>query len=235
MISIRYNKETDGFQVQGVVNLGILGNIENKEFTEDNIEIKKTLASYLSAVESNDDWSELLGNLFLRLKNGPKDGDSVAVILQDYYNEKIQELNKNIKQFNDMIWSQMFEWFLDIAYPFWEDERTIVPQYRGRDWSKEVDSLYTEKEGEIYEILQAYKLKSPNNGTVEKPDVEKLMREYFYMFNFDGLIENINIKYLGFYADFIEFEFEDNWDASIFCSTVGSLSGDFSLREWNNF
>ena len=61
------------------------------------------------------------------------------------------------------------------------------------------------------------------------------MREYFYMFNFDGLVENIHSKYLGFHFDFINFEFEDNWDASIFCATIGSLKGDFSLREWNNF
>ena len=182
-----------------------------------------------------DKKTKLLGNLYDYLKDGPEDGDAVAKILQDYYNKKIQELNQNTKQFNDLIWSQLFDWLLAIGFPFWEDERAIAPQYRGRDWSKEVEQLYTEKQDEILEILEEYTNSSPNNGTIQKPDVEKKMREYFYMFNFDGLMENINGKHFGFYLDFIEFEFDDNWDSSIFCSTVCSLSGDFSLREWNNF
>lgn len=40
MIHVRYDKETDGFQVKGTVNLGILGTMENKEYCEDNINVK---------------------------------------------------------------------------------------------------------------------------------------------------------------------------------------------------
>lgn len=234
MIHVRYDKETDGFQVKGTVNLGILGTMENKEYCEDNIEIRETREDFLEMIDYKA-YPSLMGNLYNCLKDKSRDGESIALILQDYYNEKLQELNKNMKQFNDMIWSQMFEWFIDLDYPFWEDERAIAPQYRGRDWSEEIEHLYKEKEDEIYEILQTYKCKIPNNGTVQKPDVEKKMREIFYMFNFDGLVENINIKLVRFYYDLLKFEFEDNWDASIFCSTVCSLNGDFSLKEWNNF
>lgn len=233
MINVRYNKETDEFQVKGIVNLGIIGTFENKEYEDNNICIRYPLAILLNEVTNKE--TKILGNLYYCLKDGARDGDSIARILQDYYNEKIQELNKNIKQFNDLIWSQLFDWFLAIDFAFWEDERAIAPQYRGSDWSEEVGRLYTEKQNEILEILKEYTNGSPNNGTIQKPDVEKKMREYFYMFNFDGLVENIHSKYLGFHFDFINFEFEDNWDASIFCATIGSLKGDFSLREWNNF
>lgn len=234
MIYIRYDKATDRFQVKGSINLGILGTIKNKEYGEANIEIRANLEDFLEMVDYKA-YPRLAGNLYMCLKDQPRDGESVALILQDYYNEKLRELNKNVKQFNDMILSQMFEWFVDIAYPFWEDERAIAPQYRGRDWSEEVEYLYTEKQDEIYELLQAYKMESPNNGTVQKPDVEQKMREIFYMFNFEGLIDNINLYYFGFYYDLLEFEFEDNWDASIFCSTVCKLNSDFSVKEWNNF
>lgn len=234
MISIRYNHETEEFQVKGTVNLGIIGTFENKEYGEGNIHIDNALWEFVNEADYNQS-PKLTGKLYYCLKDGQRDGDSIATILQNYYNEKLEELEKNIKQFNDLIWSQMFDWFLAVGFEFWEDERMLEPQYRGRDWSEEVEHVYTEKQHEIYEMLQAYKLGSPNNGTVQKPDIEKIMREYLYMFNFDGLIQNINRKYLRFYFDLIEFEFEDNWDASIFCSTVGSLSGDFSLKEWNNF
>lgn len=234
MINVRYDKETDGFQVKGTVNLGIVGTFENKEYDEDNIEIRETLEDFLGMIDY-EECPELMGELYYQLKDGLRDGDSVATILQDYYNGKMQELNKNIKQFNDLIWSQMFDWFLAVGFEFWEDDRMIAPQYRGRDWSEEVEHVYTEKQHEIYEMLRAYNWKIPNNGTVKKPDIEKKMREYLYMFNFDGLIENIKGKYLRLYYDLIEFSFDDEWEQSIFSSAYASLGGDFSLREWNNF
>lgn len=234
MISVRYDQEKDEFQVKGTVNLGIIGTFENKEYGEGNIHIENALWEFVNEADYNQS-PNLTVNLYYRLKDGARDGDSVAMILQDYYNEKLQELSKNIKQFNDLIWSQMFYGFFAIGFPFWEDERALAPQYRGRDWSEEVEYLYTAKQNEICAILKEYIKESPNNGTLQKPNVEKEMREYFYMFNFDGLIENINRKYLGFYYDLIEFEFEDKWDQSIFSSACATLRGDFSLREWVNF
>ena len=124
---------------------------------------------------------------------------------------------------------------MDIGWAFWENEETIAPEYRGQDWEEVVMPLYESKQEEIYAILSEYTNGSPNNGTIQKVDVEKKMREYFYMFNFDGLKENINCKYLGLYFSFIEFEFEDNWGQELFCSTVGTLKEDFSLKDWINF
>ena len=116
-----------------------------------------------------------------------------------------------------------------------ENEETIAPEYRGQNWEEVVMPLYESKQEEIYAILSEYTNGSPNNGTIQKVDIEKKMREYFYMFNFDGLKENINCKYLGLYFSFIEFEFEDNWGQELFGSTVGTLKEDFSLKDWINF
>lgn len=234
MITVKYDEETDKFLVKGKINLGIIGEYENKEYGEGNIEIENSLQEYLEIVETGE-YVNLLGGLYPILKKSLRDGASVAETLQDYYNKKIQDLNKNVKQFNDCIWSQLFSFFMDVEFSFWENEETILPKYRGQDWEEEVMHLYNDKQEEIYAILEEYTNGSPNNGTIQKSDVEKKMREYFYMFNFDGLVENINSKYFGFDFGLIQFEFEDNWNQELFCSAVGTLNEDFSLREWDNF
>lgn len=233
MITVKYDKGTDRFLVKGKVNLGIVGELENKEYGEENIEIKNTFEQLMKIVDAKD--IDLLGNLFILLKDNIKDGESVAAILEDYYNKKIADLNKNIKQFNDCIWSKLFEYLMDIGWPFWENEETIAPEYRGQDLEEEVMHLYNDKQDEIYAILKEYTNGSPNNGTIQKIDVEKKMREYFYMFNFEGLVKNIDSQYLGFNFNRIEFQFEDNWNQELFCSTVGTLNEDFSLINWDNF
>lgn len=234
MINVKYDKETDKFFVKGKINLGIIGEFENKEYGEGNIEIENTLQELLETIDTGE-YLSLLGSLSAILKEESRDGESVALILQAYYNKKIQDLNDNIKQFNDCIWSQLFKYFMDVEWAFGENEETIAPEYRGQDWEEVVMPLYESKQEEIYEILSEYTNGSPNNGTIQKVDVEKKMREYFYMFNFDGLKENINCKHLGLYFSQMEFEFEDNWGQELFCSAVGTLKEDFSLKSWDNF
>ena len=101
MIHVKYDKETDKFLVKGKINLGIIGDFENKEYGEGNIEIKNTFNHLMSRVNA-DDYMDLLGNLHHLLKDSHEDGEAVAFILEDYYNKKIQDLNKNIKQFGKM-------------------------------------------------------------------------------------------------------------------------------------
>lgn len=172
------------------------------------------------------DYIDLLGNLQNQLKDSYEDGQSVSLVLENYYNQKIQDLNDNIKQFNDCIWSKLFGYLMDIGWAFWENEETIAPEYRGQDWEEVVMHIYEDKQEEIYALLREYTDGSPNNGTIQKVDIEKKMREYFYMFNFDGLKENINCKHLGLYFSLLQFEFEDNWGQELFCSAVGTLKED---------
>lgn len=234
MINVIYAKETDSFLTKGTINLGILGSFENKEYGENNFEIENTLQEFLEIVDTGE-YVSLLGDLYPLLKECSRNGEEVAIVLQEYYNRKLQNLNNNIKQFNDCIWAQLFSHLIGTDWAFWENEETIAPKYRGKDWEEEVMHIYKDKKKEIYAVLKEYTNGSPNNGTIQKVDVEKKMREYFYMFNFDGLIENINSYYCGLYFSLIEFEFEDNWNQELFCSATGTLNEDFSLRKWDNF
>lgn len=240
MIKVIYNKETDEFLAKGTISLG---KFENKDYDGTEIQLGDTLDDLLSMVDTGE-YADLLGKLYPILQKGKRDGDSVALLLQEYYNDKIEELNRNIKQFNDLIWAQLFKHLMDIDGKFWKNENALAHEYRGQDWEEEVMRLYQDKQDEIYAILEDYTNWSANNGTIQKADVEKKMWEYFYMFNFDGLVESIVHKFIVFSYRFMAVEFSDNWGSALFHDSQGSevfssalaeLDEDFSLHNWDNF
>lgn len=222
----------DAFLVKGTWYMGIAGTYENKEFNEENITLEYGLSSILDDLEEDDDF--FWGPIFPLLKESKKDGDSIASVLTDYYNKKEEEIKKNIKQINSCIWINMFRNMVDCEYPFWETKEAITDEMREKYSDEAIKQIYSSVSDSIYKMYDEY-YNSPNNGTIEKTDVEAELRKLFPMFNFDGLIKSIKSEGLVLSGRFIQFQFSDTWGCDFLCSAYDSYDENFASTDWHNF
>lgn len=214
------------FLVKGTCSLGIAGVYENKDFGEGTIEIKDSLDHILKELEKEN--SLFYRPLFPYLK-GKTDGDAIAGGLADYYNQKEKEIRENRKQINDCILYHLFTNLEDCEYPFWEIEGAIIP---GSLDGVDLDSIYDTEEA-VYKWWTDFDRK-PNNGSMEKVDVEGKLRNMFPMFDFDGLYRSIKSESLVFDGRFLCFQFSDGWGEDLFCSASVELDENLVVCGWDN-
>ncbi len=225
--------EDGEFLVKGSFSMGIAGTSVNEEFGDENIDMLDWNVEDI-VDELKKENSFFFEPLRPYLKENMEDGDAIAKGLTAYYNQKEKEIKENEKQINDCILYHLFENLVACAYPFWEIEEAILPNTL--DMS-EPDSLYevvyTDKTDEVYEWCKDF-YNVPNNGTVEKVDVEGRLRELFPMFNFDGLFESIVPEGVSFEGRFISFQFSDGWGADLLCAAYDELDENFVFMDWHN-
>lgn len=225
MIEVIYS---DGkLLAKGTFSLGIAGVFENKDFNDSIIEIDSTLNHILKELEKEDSFSYL--PLFPYLKENGNTGEAIACGLADYYNQKEREAQENIKQINDCILCNLFEWLEDCEYPFWEIKQAIIP---GSIDEQSIDSIYDTQEN-IYEWADDF-YEKPNNGTISKTDVEGKLRKMFPMFDFDALYQSIIPEGIVLKGRFIEFQFSDSWGKELFCSAYDRFDENFTSCDWHN-
>ena len=98
--------ENGHFNVKGTFSIGIAGVFENKDFGDENIEIRDTLEEILAELKDENSYRYI--PLFPYLNGREHDGASIAQGLEDYYNHKEMEIQENIKQINDGILFYLF-------------------------------------------------------------------------------------------------------------------------------
>lgn len=226
MIRVNYNKEQGNFLVTGTFEFGVIGTFKNNEYGEGNIALK---------VDSIDevldyDWKEYTP---LIQKCG-EDADQIAGFLEKYYNEKEKEIRKNKQQLDDCFWCFLFNQLYACEYPFWEIEEAIAPQYRTRDWSAELQTIYKDNAETLERIIAAFLDESPNNGTIHKLNAEKELRRIFYMFNFEGIIKEMKRDWIILEGTSISPQVTDNWGGNILLAALLRYDMNFALKEWDN-
>ena len=95
------------------------------------------------------------------------------------------------------------------------------------------EQVYTQ---EVWEVdWSEYFYQVPNNGTVQKPNVEARLRELFPMFDFDGFFQSIIPEYVVLREEYISFQCSDGWGQELLCSAYDMLDEDLTFLEWHNF
>lgn len=220
------------FFAKGSIDLGITGIHTNDTFDDDMISIMYCSYDELcTALETGDDF--FFEPILPYLQKAEKSEEGFAKALESYYNNKLEELQKNIKEINDCIWIHLFEDLVGCEYPFWEIEEAICPEYVDKYDEAYYSELYGKHSQRIYEMYDAF-YDLPNNGTMAKPDVEAELREMFPMFNFDGLIETIIPEGISLNGKYMSFQCSDNWGAELLCSAYDELDEDFKFTDWHN-
>ena len=74
----------------------------------------------------------------------------------------------------------------------------------------------------------------PNNGTVDKTDVEERLRELFPMFNFEGLVKTMIPEGLSLQGRFMAFQFSDGWGSDLLECAYDEMDEEFAFRDWHN-
>lgn len=220
------------FLVKGSIDFGIAGVHTNDTFEDEMISIMDcSYDDICEALEAGEDF--FLDPLLPYFEKAEKSEEGFAKALETYYNQKIEELQKNIKEINDCIWIHLFENLLNCGYPFWEIEEAILPEYADSYDEEAYEQVYENASARICEMSDAFE-DQPNNGTVEKPDVEAELRQMFPMFNFDGLIATIQPEGIALKGKYISFQCSDDWGADLLCAAYDELDENFTFTDWHN-
>lgn len=215
------------FLAKGTFSLGIAGVFENKEFSDGgNITIISTLSYILKELKKDEPFFYQPLIPYLR---GKEDGAAIAEGLANYYNQKEREAQKNIKQINDCILHHLFENLENCEYPFWKIEEAIIP---GSLENVDLDAIYDTEESVSDWWRDFYE--KPNNGTMDKIDVEGKLKSMFPMFDFDGLYRSIIPQGMTLDGRFIEVQFSDGWGEELFCGAYDRFDENFTSCDWHN-
>lgn len=222
------------FLAKGTFDMGLAGLYENKDFEDEAIQIEDSLDEMIRGLdERNYPWMQPLKPVFEKV---PRDGDSMAKALENYINGKETIVQKNRKQINDYFLYQLISNFVDCAYPFWENENAILPEYKHYQ-EEDFEKLYEDDKldttvGALWDEFD----RAPNDGSVKKTDVEALAKELFPMFDFDGLIKSIRPGVVAFKGAWFVVEFSDGWGGlDFYCSAYGKFDENLAPRDWHNF
>lgn len=212
----------DMFLVKGSFTMGLAGTYVNETFEDKIITVEPTLDDILEELDDED------SPLFPYLNDKPRDGDSIAKGLAEYYNQKEREAAEHVKEINDNLLFHLFEDLYGSGYPFWEIKEAVAEGY---DPGELDNSVYNG--GNVNEFYDYFD-RRPNNGTVKRVDFEAKLREWYPMFNFDGLYENIKPERLTFDGGFLQFQFSDKWGARLYQGAYDEFDENFTSRDWHN-
>lgn len=225
MIEVIFKDGT--FKAKGSFSLGIAGVSVNEDFDGRMITFDRFMYNYIK-----DRDSYYVEPILPFIKSD--DPDEIAKNLADYYNQKEREIAANAKQINDCILYRLFDDFEGCAEPFWEIPEAVLPGYLEEyDEDEYEDVVYCHREGVVHNLYQYFEDK-PNNGTIEKPDAEALIRKLYPMFNLDGFIKSFKPEGVCFDGRFMEFQFSDEWGAELACAAYDKLDENFTFNEWHN-
>ena len=220
------------FLAKGTFDMGLAGFYENKDFEDRAIQIENSLEDMIQGLEKDYKWMNPLKPIFEKV---PRDGDSLAKALENYINGKEALVQKNRKQLNDYFLYQLISNFVACAFPFWENENAILPEYKHYR-EEDFEKIYEDERLDVIDDLWEEFDDAPNNGSVQKTDVEALAKKLFPMFDFDGLIKSIEPGVIAFDGSWMVVEFSDGWGGlDFYCSAYEKFDENLAPRDWHNF
>lgn len=157
--------------------------------------------------------------------------DEIAACLTKYINELEAKIQKNIKQVNDNFLLRVFEDMEACGAEFWECEELTVSEKMPNNPEEDI---YQPNYDTMRELIKEYE-NSANDGSVDKTDVEAVLRKIFPMFDFDNFISGIVPGVIGLLDTNITFQCSDKFDNAILCAAYDMLDSELRFTDWHNF
>lgn len=200
------------FEAIGSFSLGIAGTFVNEDFefgNPDMITIKNFIPcdADLDPIFNNrlSDLDDIVDEEILPFIKSDK-LDDIADGLTEYINQKQDKIAENVKQINDSILYDIFCGMYGGGDKFWDLGEPWLPKYLDNFDEDEFRYVYFQNIGRVRERYECFK-GTPNDGTIEKPDVEAVILDCFPMFNLDSFIFSFKPKQVCFDGRFTVFEF----------------------------
>lgn len=243
MIDIKYENGT--FGVKGSLDLGYLGKYTNETWKSYDDEDMISIVNYEGISEIIEDLNDYNPDgwgwsvLCKYLKKDEYSHKKITQAMECYFNKQEEKIQKNIKQFNDNLLSFIFCQLCGTSYPFWEDSNTILsermPQGYQHECKEALEKIIYGSTAQLFqELYYEYFDGIPNDGTINKPDIESLIYSNFPMFNLDGLVAKIIPGSITLSGDSIDFQCDDGWGSRILCAAYAEIRRDLSFNDWHN-
>ena len=217
-IVIAYDEDrNEYFVASGAFDLGYLGCYEAKKIEVD------------FDIEDIPDGMEKIINAEMKSKE-------IAKKLSQFYQERQKNLLENQKEINNDFLQYVFNDVTDCEYPFWEDENGEVESFIiKRKMPKNPEDIFS---NEVLDKMgQAFKeyYDKPNDGSIEKTDIEQVIEECFPMIKIKSLIDSIEPEYLVFNGANISFQCSsDVCGGMLICSAYAEIQEDNLFWDWHN-
>ncbi len=124
--------------------------------------------------------------------------------------------------------------FLDVEQPFWQVEEAILPEFADMEPKGIYKDLYGNKIWDTMDELYREYEEAPNDGSLQKTDVEALARRLFPMFHFDGLIATMVPDKLSLGGG-VGVQFCDGWGLEFFCHAMAEFDEKLAPIAWDYF
>jgi hypothetical protein len=156
--------------------------------------------------------------------------EEIADFLTNYINGLEAKIQKNIKLLNDNFLIMIFDDMYQCGNEFWETEGLYLPEFMPDD----PETVYDAASDEIDNLMRIFS-STPNDGTVEKPDAEAILRELFPMFAFDAFISGLKADSIGLMDRYISFQCTDSFGGAIACGAYDNLDSNLNFTDWHNY
>ena len=160
--------------------------------------------------------------------------DELAEYLTEYFNNFEAKIQANIKQVNNNFLINIYEYSMEgIGCEFWKEPSITNAEYLPEN----MDGFdpYTFYE-ETWKIMGEYE-DTPNDGSIQKTDVEKFIREKMPLFNLDAFLAGIVPEIMSLDDGRVAFQCSDSIDRKheILCSAYDELNENLTFCDWHNF
>lgn len=201
-------------EIIGTFDFGYIGIYKNQQ-----IEIIDTL-------DEIREWDIVTDNL-----TADASDNELIDFLNEYFNAFQQKIQNNIKQINDNFLLKVFLDMEACGNEFWEIDALTIKENLPQNPEDEV----YEPNWELMSKLEEEYNRTPNDNSIEKTDVEAVLRERFPMFDFDKLIESIEPECICLGDGEISFQCSDGLGYVVMCSAYDCLDENLTFRDWHNF
>lgn len=159
--------------------------------------------------------------------------EQLADFLTEYFNAFEAKIQANIKQINDNFLLDAYEWAEGTGNEFWEVPEITNNEYLPEDMTDFDPYTFYE---ETWKIMDEYENK-PNDGSIQKTDVEKFIREKLPLFNLDAFLAGIVPECMSFSDGSVTFQCSDSIDFEhkILYSAYDELDENLVFCDWHNF
>lgn len=203
------------FQINGTFNFGYMG-----LYKDEAIQI-------LDSVEEVKDW-EIISEA---LDTDNCSNDDIAEFLTNYMNTLEDKIQKNIKQLNNNFLMRVFADMESCGSQFWKHDELTVREHMPDNPD---DDIYPPNYEAMTELENEYE-DSPNDGSVDKTDVEFVLRKLFPMFDLDNFINGIEPEAVCLSDEYISFQCSDKFNHAVLCSAYDELDSELRFTDWHNF
>ncbi|MCI8803136.1 MAG: hypothetical protein HFG01_07340 [Oscillibacter sp.] len=156
---------------------------------------------------------------------------ALSACLTEYFNAFEEKIHNNQKQVNDNFLIRAFEDMEACGYPYWEIDGLTRREYLPPDPDEDVYPPHWDE----MKALELAHDRAPNDGSLEKPDVEAILRRNFPSLDWDALLASIQPEHLSLEDGKIAFQCSDGFGEGLLCGAYDKLDEKLTFTDWHNY